>query len=103
MPKTVRKSLSWRGQRSEATRSNNSGVRRWRVCARKGSRQETLGNTAAALPLFASAAAERVISLGGDVTRNSRAELWQQLVAKVGTSTWSAAAQKLPDVGYLGS
>ncbi|AWD03414.1 TPA: hemin ABC transporter substrate-binding protein [Klebsiella aerogenes] len=56
----------------------------------------------AALPLFASAAAERVISLGGDVTEIVYAlNSGQQLVAKDSTSTWPAAAQKLPDVGYL--
>ncbi len=56
----------------------------------------------AALPLFASAAAERVISLGGDVTEIVYAlNAGQQLVAKDSTSTWPAAAQKLPDVGYL--
>ncbi|EPV8391139.1 MULTISPECIES: hemin ABC transporter substrate-binding protein [Enterobacteriaceae] len=56
----------------------------------------------AALPLFASAAADRVISLGGDVTEIVYAlNSGQQLVAKDSTSTWPAAAQKLPDVGYL--
>ena len=56
----------------------------------------------AALPLFASAAAERVISLGGDVTEIVYAlNAGQQLVAKDSTSTWPAAAHKLPDVGYL--
>lgn len=42
----------------------------------------------AALPLFASAAAERVISLGGDVTEIVYAlNAGQQLVAKDSTST----------------
>jgi iron complex transport system substrate-binding protein len=56
----------------------------------------------AALPLFAHAAAERIISLGGDVTEIVYAlEAQQQLVAKDSTSTWPAAARSLPDVGYI--
>ena len=55
-----------------------------------------------ALPLFASAAAERIVSLGGDVTEVVYAlDARQQLVAKDSTSTWPAEAQALPDVGYL--
>lgn len=56
----------------------------------------------AALPLFAHAAAERIISLGGDVTEIVYAlDAQQQLVAKDSTSTWPAAARSLPDVGYI--
>ena len=56
----------------------------------------------AALPLFAHAAAERIISLGGDVTEIAYAlGAQQQLVAKDSTSTWPAAARSLPDVGYI--
>ena len=56
----------------------------------------------AALPLLASAAAERIVSLGGDVTEVVYAlNAGQQLVAKDSTSTWPAAAHKLPDVGYI--
>lgn len=56
----------------------------------------------AALPLFAHAAAERIISLGGDVTEIVYAlGAQQQLVAKDSTSTWPAAARSLPDVGYI--
>lgn len=56
----------------------------------------------AAFPLFVHAAAERIISLGGDVTEIVYAlDAQRQLVAKDSTSTWPAAAQSLPDVGYL--
>lgn len=55
----------------------------------------------AALPLFASAA-ERIITLGGDVTEIVYAlDAQPQLVARDSTSTWPAASQSLPDVGYL--
>ena len=55
-----------------------------------------------AFPLFASAAAERIVSLGGDVTEVVYAlDAQQQLVAKDSTSTWPATAQSLPDVGYI--
>lgn len=70
-------------------RGRAAGMKRW-------------GILLAALPLFASAATERVISLGGDVTEIVYAlNAGQQLVAKDSTSTWPAAAHKLPDVGYL--
>ncbi|MGX6477351.1 TonB-dependent receptor domain-containing protein [Klebsiella grimontii] len=56
----------------------------------------------AAFPLLASAAAERIVSLGGDVTEVIYAlDAQRQLVAKDSTSTWPAAAQSLPDVGYI--
>ncbi len=56
----------------------------------------------AAFPLLASAAAERIVSLGGDVTEVVYAlDAQRQLVAKDSTSTWPAAAQSLPDVGYI--
>ena len=55
----------------------------------------------AALPLFSSAA-ERIITLGGDVTEIVYAlDAQSQLVARDSTSTWPAATQSLPDVGYL--
>jgi iron complex transport system substrate-binding protein len=55
----------------------------------------------AAFPLLASAAAERIVSLGGDVTEIVYAlDAQQQLVAKDSTSTWPAAAQSLPDGLY---
>lgn len=55
----------------------------------------------AALPLFASAA-ERIVTLGGDVTEIVYAlDAQPQLVARDSTSTWPTAAQSLPDVGYL--
>ncbi len=55
----------------------------------------------AALPLFANAA-ERIITLGGDVTEIVYAlDAQPQLVARDSTSTWPTAAQSLPDVGYL--
>lgn len=55
----------------------------------------------AAFPLLASAT-ERIVSLGGDVTEVVYAlDARQQLVAKDSTSTWPAAAQNLPDVGYI--
>ena len=54
----------------------------------------------AAFPLLASAAAERIVSLGGDVTEVVYAlNAQRQLVAKDSTSTWPATAQSLPDVG----
>ena len=71
-----------------SVRGRAAGMKRWLILL-------------AALPLFASAAAERVISLGGDVTEIVYAlNAGQQLVAKDSTST-PAAAHKLPDVGYL--
>ncbi|WP_368299346.1 heme/hemin ABC transporter substrate-binding protein [Kluyvera sichuanensis] len=55
----------------------------------------------AALPLFSSAA-ERIITLGGDVTEIVYAlDAQSQLVARDSTSTWPAATRSLPDVGYL--
>lgn len=55
----------------------------------------------AALPLFSSAA-ERIITLGGDVTEITYAlDAQSQLVARDSTSTWPIATQSLPDVGYL--
>ena len=55
----------------------------------------------AALPLLANAA-ERIITLGGDVTEIVYAlDAQSQLVARDSTSTWPAASQSLPDVGYL--
>ena len=55
----------------------------------------------AARPLFSSAA-ERISSLGGDVTGIVYAlEAPSQLVARDSTSSWRAATQSLPDVGYL--
>ncbi len=55
----------------------------------------------AALPLFAHAAAERIIS-GRRCHRNRLCpDAQQQLVAKDSTSTWPAAARSLPDVGYI--
>ena len=51
----------------------------------------------AAFPLLASAAAERIVSLGGDVTEVVYAlDAQRQLVGKDSTSTWPAAAQSLP-------
>lgn len=55
-----------------------------------------------ALPLAVSAAAQKIITLGGDVTEiifglNAQS----QLVGRDSTSTWPRDAQKLPDVGYL--
>ncbi|WP_433639280.1 heme/hemin ABC transporter substrate-binding protein [Kluyvera georgiana] len=55
----------------------------------------------AALPLLANAA-ERIITLGGDVTEIVYAlDTQSQLVARDSTSTWPTASQSLPDVGYL--
>ena len=55
----------------------------------------------AALPLLANAA-ERVITLGGDVTEIVYAlDAQSSLVARDSTSTWPAPARALPDVGYL--
>ncbi|EMH4160879.1 hemin ABC transporter substrate-binding protein [Pluralibacter gergoviae] len=54
------------------------------------------------LPLLASAAQHKVVALGGDVTEIVYALGAQDaLVARDSTSTWPAAALKLPDVGYL--
>ena len=56
----------------------------------------------AAFPLWAHAATERIVSLGGDVTEIVYAlQAQQQLVAKDSTSTWPPAAHTLPDVGYI--
>ncbi|APG16765.1 hemin ABC transporter substrate-binding protein [Kosakonia radicincitans DSM 16656] len=56
----------------------------------------------AALPLMASAAAERVVTLGGDVTEIVYGLGAQsQLVGRDTTSTWPPEASKLPDVGYV--
>ncbi|MGP3593690.1 heme/hemin ABC transporter substrate-binding protein [Vagococcus sp. WN89Y] len=51
---------------------------------------------------FCSAASERIVSLGGDVTEILYGlGAWQSLVARDSTSNWPASAQKLPDVGYV--
>lgn len=56
----------------------------------------------AALPLMASAAAERIITLGGDVTEIAWAlGAGPQMVARDSTSTWPDEVQQLPDVGYV--
>ncbi|QOV64968.1 heme/hemin ABC transporter substrate-binding protein [Kosakonia pseudosacchari] len=56
----------------------------------------------AALPLVASAAGQKIVSLGGDVTEIVYGLHAQaQLVGRDSTSTWPASAQKLPDVGYV--
>lgn len=56
----------------------------------------------AALPLIANAAANRVITLGGDVTEIVYAlGAGSALVGRDSTSTWPQEAQSLPDVGYL--
>ena len=56
----------------------------------------------AALPLMASAAAERIITLGGDVSEIAWAlGAGPQMVARDSTSTWPGEVQKLPDVGYV--
>ena len=56
----------------------------------------------AALPLMASAAAERIITLGGDVTEIAWAlGAGPQMVARDSTSTWPDEVQHLPDVGYV--
>ncbi|WP_312688906.1 hemin ABC transporter substrate-binding protein [Kosakonia sp.] len=56
----------------------------------------------ALLPLVASAAAEKIVALGGDVTEIVYGLGAQaQLVGRDSTSTWPAAVKTLPDVGYL--
>ena len=56
----------------------------------------------AALPLLAGAAAQKVVTLGGDVTEIVYALGAQSaLVARDSTSMWPSEALKLPDVGYL--
>ena len=56
----------------------------------------------AALPLLAGAAAQKVVTLGGDVTEIVYALGAQRsLVARDSTSMWPPEALKLPDVGYL--
>lgn len=56
----------------------------------------------AVLPLLAGAAAQKVVTLGGDVTEIVYALGAQSaLVARDSTSQWPAQAAKLPDVGYL--
>ncbi|SNY74753.1 hemin ABC transporter substrate-binding protein [Enterobacter sp. CC120223-11] len=56
----------------------------------------------AALPLLAGAAAQKVVTLGGDVTEIVYALGAQSaLVARDSTSQWPPEALKLPDVGYL--
>jgi len=56
----------------------------------------------AALPLMASAAAEKVVTLGGDVTEIVYGLGAQaQLVGRDTTSNWPPEANKLPDVGYI--
>jgi len=55
------------------------------------------------LPLtFSALAAERVISIGGDVTQIIYAlDAQQQLIARDSTSLHPAVVKKLPDVGYM--
>lgn len=56
----------------------------------------------AALPLLAGAAAQKVVTLGGDVTEIVYALGAQSaLVARDSTSQWPPEALQLPDVGYL--
>lgn len=56
----------------------------------------------AALPLMASAAAEKVVTLGGDITEIVYGLGAQsQLVGRDTTSNWPPEASKLPDVGYV--
>lgn len=63
---------------------------------------KTLVALMAALPLLASAATQKVVSLGGDVTEIVYALGAQSaLVARDSTSMWPPEATKLPDVGYL--
>lgn len=51
---------------------------------------------------FASPAASRIVSLGGDVTETIYAiHAQDELAAVDSTSTWPEAAKKLPDVGYV--
>lgn len=59
--------------------------------------------TALSLPaLFSAQAAERVVSIGGDVTEIVYAlGAGSELVARDSTSTHPAQANKLPDVGYM--
>ncbi|SCC28089.1 heme/hemin ABC transporter substrate-binding protein [Kosakonia oryziphila] len=55
-----------------------------------------------ALPLMASAAAEKVVALGGDITEIVYGLGAQaQLVGRDTTSNWPPEASKLPDVGYV--
>ncbi len=56
-----------------------------------------------ALPLaFSAAAAQRIVSIGGDVTQIIYAlDAQQELVARDSTSLHPAVATKLPDVGYM--
>ena len=55
------------------------------------------------LPLaFSTAAAERIVSIGGDVTQIIYAlDAQQDLVARDSTSLHPAVVKKLPDVGYM--
>lgn len=56
----------------------------------------------AALPLVASAAAQKVVTLGGDITEIVyELGAQSQLVGRDTTSTWPADVSKLPDVGYV--
>lgn len=56
----------------------------------------------AALPLVASAAAQKVVTLGGDITEIVyQLGAQSQLVGRDTTSTWPAEVSKLPDVGYV--
>lgn len=56
----------------------------------------------AVLPLMAQAAAERIITLGGDVTEIAWAlGADKELVARDSTSTWPAGVVALPNVGYV--
>ncbi len=56
----------------------------------------------AALPLVASAAVEKVVTLGGDITEIVYGlDAQSQLVGRDTTSTWPAQANTLPDVGYV--
>ncbi|MRS16890.1 ABC transporter substrate-binding protein [Enterobacteriaceae bacterium RIT691] len=62
----------------------------------------TLVALIAALPFVAGAAAQKVVTLGGDVTEIVYALGAQSaLVARDSTSQWPPEALKLPDVGYL--
>ncbi len=63
---------------------------------------KTLVALIAALPLMAGSAAQKVVTLGGDVTEIVYALGAQSaLVARDSTSMWPEEALKLPDVGYL--
>ncbi|WES67815.1 hemin ABC transporter substrate-binding protein [Superficieibacter sp. HKU1] len=56
----------------------------------------------AALPLVASAAAQKVVTLGGDITEIVYGLGAQsQLVGRDTTSTWPAEVNNVPDVGYV--